>query len=247
MDKVDEERSILKLASPLLEELYGRFDVVAEQLDKPDAAIILQPQTVENKLTSKDVSIGIEITSIDKQQDKQYLNDEKFTKDLISKQIQALQKGGRFSSPPTKKISIQFTKDYIFNGVFKKQNKHTAYAQAGDYDEIIILAFSSYLDLDYPYFSEYHTPWTEFLLSEQKFPFNKVIFVCTKTKKSVLIYDKSRPQLNHPQDQGYKEAGITIMHGSVSSFDKETNIEGTFNHKPLMARSKNKTSKANKK
>jgi len=45
-----EERSILKLATPFLEELYGNFEIDPHQLDGPDAAIILKQNSTESKL-----------------------------------------------------------------------------------------------------------------------------------------------------------------------------------------------------
>jgi hypothetical protein len=52
MEKVDRERNILGLATPLLSELYGNFDIIPDQLDRPDAAI--------NTKTCN-IKIGIEI------------------------------------------------------------------------------------------------------------------------------------------------------------------------------------------
>ena len=181
MNKVEKERNILKLATPLLSELYGIFDIIPEQLDKPDAAI---------NLKASNITIGIEITSIDKQKDQQYLNDDKIARDVISQQLKDLLKDGSHSSQPTKKISIPFPRDYIFENVFEKAQKYQSYIESiesikfGKCGEMLILAFSSHLSINDKSFNNYHKPWTNFLLSEKKFPFDKVIFVCEHTKKS---------------------------------------------------------------
>jgi hypothetical protein len=86
MEKLEKERSILSLAEPILKNLYGAFEIDDAQIDKPDAAIIIDIATNDNNSKAKN-KIGIEITSVDKKIDQQYFNDEKFTKKITSAQI----------------------------------------------------------------------------------------------------------------------------------------------------------------
>ncbi len=118
MDKVTEERNILELAKPILGKIYGNFQVDEEQIDRPDAAIILGD--------TKD-RVGIEITSVDGKDIQQYFNDEKFGKDVELKLINDLVSSGIYSDRPLKKYSIPFPNSYIADGVLKKIDKHSEY------------------------------------------------------------------------------------------------------------------------
>ncbi|WP_143543321.1 hypothetical protein [Salinicola salarius] len=111
MDKFSEERKILELTKPLLVELYGHFNIVPEQADRPDAAIVLD---------ATGGKIGIEITSVDGQEIQQYFNDEKFGKDFKLEQVGELIASGRHSNRPDKKASISFPNSYIVSGILKK-------------------------------------------------------------------------------------------------------------------------------
>ena len=236
-----EERSILKLATPFLEELYGSFEIDPHQLDDPDAAIILKQNSTESKLETKEIRIGIEITIIDKQKNLQYLNDEKVTKNATLDQVEALLKDGSYSKQPMKKLLITFPKEYIYEGIFKKKDKYAKYMQTGGYDEIIILAFSSHLHVNQEYIENYLKPWSEFLLSEQAFPFDKAIFVCKTTKKPILVYDKSRPQLNRPQQHDQEDVGTEVIQSSILPTGVTINMFDIFEQDPLIPSKKNKT------
>ncbi|GHU19482.1 hypothetical protein AGMMS50243_11590 [Betaproteobacteria bacterium] len=110
---------------------------------------------------------------------------------------------------------------------------------------MLILAFSSYLNADHKFFNEYHKPWTNFLLSEQGFPFDKVIFVCEHTRKAVVIYDKASPLQEAPSVDCEKEAGITVAQGPIFPFGETVNITDLFLEKPHV--SPGKKSKKQKK
>jgi len=239
MEKVEKERSVLDLAMPLLKELYGSFDIVSDQLDKPDAAIILK---------SNNKKIGIEITSVDKQKDLQYFNDKKDSREIESQQLNNLQKDGSYSSQPNKKLSIAFPHDYIVENVLKKEEKYIGYKQSSDYDEIIILAFSSYLEIGYEHFENYHKPWTNLLLSQKEFPFDKVIFACSKTSNAMVVYDKNFLQSKKLKIDSDKELGITVVQGPIFPAGKTVNILKVFNEEPLLKqmKSRNKAIKERK-
>lgn len=238
MNKICEERKILELAQPLLEQLYGEFEVDPNQLDRPDAAIVLKRDATENEFEKKAIRIGIEITSIDKQEDQQYINEEKFASKVTKDQLDNLLRDNTYSKQPNKKLSIPFPNNYLSEGVIKKQDKYSAYLQAGRYDEMIILAFSSYLLMNYKYFMDYHRPSANYFLHEQRFPFDKVIFVCQATKKSVLVYDKSHPKPKQPQLDPHKEAGITVTHGPILPFNQKIPLFEILEKEPSISKPK---------
>lgn len=115
MTKIEDERNILKIAYPILNTIYGQFEEDESQIDKPDAAITLKDSNPDSN-----IQIGIEITSVDRREDQQYLNDEKFTQKETSKQLADLIKDGTYSNQPLKKTSIGFDNQYIHDGVIKK-------------------------------------------------------------------------------------------------------------------------------
>lgn len=225
VNKVSEERSILELAKPLLEKLYGLFQVDTEQTDRPDAAIILD--TTKGR-------IGIEITSVDGKDVQQYFNDEKFGGDIKLKQINNLISSGDYSNQPDKKASIPFPNSYIADGVIKKYAKHSDYLMSGEYEEIILISFSEFLEVRSEFFYSYHKPWTWNILKEKSFPFSKVIFVCKQHGDAVLVYDKDIPAPVLPKRDPDKELGITQIHGPITPFGKTVNLNELFDNEPLI-------------
>ena len=169
------ERTLLKHISDTLSLLYGDYEIDVSQEDKPDAAI----------LTLKDKKrIGIEITSVDRQEDLAYFNEDKMAKPIINEQIEQYLKQGSFSPTTLKKKVINFGRDYISKGVELKRSKFLSYKENGDFDEIIVLAFSDFLDVNEPEFIPFHKAWTSYLLSNSNYPFSKVIFLSTLSCKS---------------------------------------------------------------
>jgi len=234
--KVERERNILRKALPLLRKLYGDFEIDECQKDRPDAAIILG-----NK--SKPKKIGIEITSVDKQADLQYFNDEKMVQELTINQINNLELGRSYDNKPKKKASIEFSNSYIYEGVIKKKDKYIDYIQSANYKEIILLAFSDYLSLKDEDLKDYQKKWTNFLLSKDNYPFDKVIFVCIETEQSILLYNKKVPFNKEPARRLSIERGITVMRTSVLPFGETVNLFEMFEQEP----SAQKTNKKNKK
>lgn len=72
--KEEFENRIFELAAPLLEKLYNTYTKIPDQVDSPDAAILLSkpPQRFGVKAS---VKIGIEITSVDPHWYLAYAND----------------------------------------------------------------------------------------------------------------------------------------------------------------------------
>lgn len=104
LDKIANERQVLNLALPLIREIYGEFDTDNDQVDSPDAAIVLN---ANSKI------IGIEITSVDLPEVKAYFNDKKFGAPLRQKQLESLIKDDSFTTQPMKKMSFKLEHNYI--------------------------------------------------------------------------------------------------------------------------------------
>lgn len=238
MNKFEKERELLKVAKPLLLELYGEFEVDPNQGDRPDAAIILKPDAHDDKKTQESIKIGIEITSIDNSDDLQYLNDEKFTRAKKNEQINRIIEGREIKNQPDKKVSILFKNTYIYDGVLKKIGKYLHYAESDNYKEIIVLVFSEFFTFNDQDFNNYHISWTNYFLSEIAFPFDKVIFVCEKTEKSILVYTKNTPRRERPMENEDMESGITVATGPIIQFGKAFNINDLFEQEPLFKKNK---------
>ena len=194
----EEERKLLLLATDTLRELYGDFDVDESQKDRPDAAIV----------TKKDrLRIGIEITSVDRGEDLAYFNESKLSGPTTAKQIDDYFNYGKVSEQPLKRKSIPFNKDYISKGVESKREKYPEYVENGNFEELIVLAFSQFLSINYRYFENYHRQWANYLLSDSSFPFAKVIFVDHNSGKSILVYDSNNPLKKNPKIDLSKERG----------------------------------------
>jgi hypothetical protein len=235
--KIDREREIFQLSFSVLEELYGNFDIDNEQIDNPDAAIVLSDGSKR---------VGIEITSVDSQKVQAYFNDEKIARPIIQQQLESLEKGGSYTTQPLKKMSIPFIKEYIFKGVFKKESNYKRYMRNGNYHEMVIVAFSSYLQINSQHhFDDYHKQWTNYLLSKCSFPFNKVIFVCVKTRKATLVYDREKPLIHAPKEDRKKELGISNSQGSLVPFGVTFNYNDMFDKEEII-KPKNKSKKKNK-
>lgn len=234
MNKIDKERNILNHAKSLLQEIYGDFDVISEQIDKPDAAI-------NTKKGNK--KIGIEITSVDKKNIQEYMNNEKISEETQNQQIDDLLKDRSYSQKSLKKASITFPNDYIFDNVYEKLEKYNSYVDNEEYDEMIILACSSYLRIGHEFFNEYHKPWTNFLLSDKNFPFDKVIFVCAQSGASTLIYDKKLPLRTHPLREINKELGETVVRSSITPFGAVLDTKKLFEEDPHVSQKKRKKRK----
>ncbi|BAK71805.1 hypothetical protein [Aliarcobacter butzleri] len=233
MNKFEQERKILELAKPLLKEIYGEFNLNDKQIDCPDASIILQKMSHE---------IGIEITSIDREDIKQYFNDKKNSKEVEIKQLEELN-NNVYSKNPIKKLSIPFTHKYIYDGVIKKEKKYIEYYNSNNYKEIIILIYSTYLTLNYKFFEDYIKPWTQYLLNKESFPFDKVIFVCESTEKNIIVYKKNQPSIQPPSINHNKELGITAISGPILPVGETINLNKIFRNPPLVPKKSKNVSK----
>lgn len=237
MDKLELENNVFLSCEQYLRTLYGDFDRIDEQTDRPDAAIRLRQGGEEDS-----VAIGIEITCVDKQTDLQYFNDEKFSRQILKKQIEDCI-DGKIPHQPMKKSSIPMEKEYLYEAIENKRKKHSSYAAADVFDELIILVFSDFIDIDDKVFRNYLMPWTNYLLSNSAFPFDKVIFVDIPKSKCVTLYDVNNPRLKSPQIDKNLELGFTHIQSGFIPFDKTINLYDIFKQEPLV----NKKAKKRKK
>ncbi|KGT97554.1 hypothetical protein [Dickeya fangzhongdai] len=223
MNKIEYENHIFELSGGFLNSLYGGFKRDVTQNDKPDAAIILD---------GEEGSIGIEITTVDNYEDKQYFNDKKFSKDLEDESIDNCI-SGVVPERPIKSSSIPMEYNYIYKAIEGKARKYKSYKSGKKFKEVILLISSDYLDLNYKHFGSYLIPWTNHLLSKVKFPFEKVIFACGMTGGCVMIYDKNKPKLTSPKRDKNKELGVTHINSGFIPIGKSVNINKLFNAPPL--------------
>lgn len=237
----DEERKILDLAKPLLKDIYGDFEIDEEQRDRPDAAIILRGGDKRSS-DGPAKKIGIEITTVDQPQDMQYLNDEKFAKPLEISQLNALASGGESANCPNKKISIEFPSTYISDGVARKASKYQAYSSTGQFDELIVLAFSSVFDLRDTGKRAYHMECCAYHLSRIGFPYDRVIFVstCKPGGLPVVVYEKSNQKTRAPERDEAMEAGVEIVKSPILKFGATFNINELFEKPPALSPKKKK-------
>lgn len=219
MNKLSKERAILELSKSLLVELYGSFKVDDEQLDSPDAAIFLD---------SSNDKIGIEITSVDSQKAQQYFGDEKISKDVVQKQLEKLILNNEYDSKATKKMTVSIEPKGMAEQILKKAKKYDSYKSNDDYKELIILAFSEYIEVEKDYFNLDMKPKVSNLLIENSFQFDKVIFVSLRDRKAKLLFDKKKSVLNLPIENKDQELCVTVAKSSILPFGQAASVKGLF-------------------
>lgn len=239
MRKRSDEEEIISIAISTLLKIYGNYELDKNQTDKPDGALI--PKLLPCKLGEKSaLRIGLEVTSIDNQEDKRYLNDKSTEKKLSTKQLEEFQATGAYNEHPAKRTTIIIDEKYIINGIAHKKSKYSEYIDSGAFGEIVLLTWSSYALLSKSSISEAHLTWTNFQLSSQSFPFDKVIFVCKETKKAVVVYDKSRPIKSIPVSSAPNN-DVTIAKSGFIPIGAKANINDLFEKSPIIENSKKKS------
>lgn len=183
MKKRELEEHVLKLAEPLFEKLYGKFSIDRAQTDRPDAAITVYKPHKRFGRNVGPFRVGIEITTVDKEQDLAYLNDKKYGRDKVIVQTMNALKNGLDSDKPTKKAEIHTTGSYIYDGAIRKKDKYQGYIESGTYREIILLCFSEVIVTDGAFFKEYLRGNTNYLLSKAQFPFDALVFTSLRCGK----------------------------------------------------------------
>lgn len=195
--KEDFESRIFELAAPLLEKLYNPYIKIPDQTDSPDAAILLS-KPPKRFGTKASVKIGIEITSVDPYWYLAYANDKKFGAGLISEQTTQTFSQGVAADNPTKKVDVPIPQSFIYDGVIGKAKKYKSYKSESKFDEVVLICFSEVIWSRNEIFKCGLSEWTNYLLSQEAFPFDKVIFVSPADydPAPVQIYDKKQKKIS---------------------------------------------------
>ncbi|EPK5522600.1 TPA: hypothetical protein L9X91_001655 [Klebsiella pneumoniae] len=236
MDKLTKERNVLKIASSYLKEVYGNFEVDSSQTDNPDAALILEDD-------DKKRIIGIEITSIDKSIDNQYWNDEKSHRGIRNEQMNKCIEG-RTPDNPLKSLNVEVGRTFIASRVVEiKGSKYKQYISGERFEHVILLVTSQFISATFRYFKSYLVPWTNYLLSNLRFPYQKVIFVCVESGGCVLLYDALNPSKRQPRIDKNKELGNTFINTGYIPVGGGFNINNMHYKRALIPKPKPKPNK----
>jgi hypothetical protein len=238
MEKRELEMNVVELAKPLLEKLYGKCSVDDTQTDKPDAAITVWKPHKRFGHKANPFRVGIEITTVEKEQDLAYLNDGKYGRDkVLAQTMDALEKG-IVSPKPIKKIEIEITESYIYDGAIRKKEKYLSYLESGTYREVILLCFSDVVKTSR--FKSYLQNYTNYRLSVENFPFDAVVFVSRRSGDAVRVYRKKEPLHNFPEQFDYPRWTETIVCSQVFLFGKEFNYNEMMSEDPEIAKRESK-------
>jgi hypothetical protein len=200
--KLEDERAVIFLALPFLTSLYGECDIDSHQTDKPDGALVVK---------STGERIGIEVTTADAQEDLAYLNGEgrKTAEDALRRINRGLSGQPLDLRPQKKDVIVPSAAAIVSRLRQKKERKYVKYREAG-FADVILLVTSAHLDAKYADF-ELIAAEAEYLLSQSRFPYARVIFVCRITQSCQHLYDRVNPR--HEAPTGVSSAsGITVAH-----------------------------------
>lgn len=234
MEKIEFERKILDLAKPVLQSIYGNFLVDKNQIDKPDVAIdIVKPKKYfgSNNKTEK---LGVEITTIDSECYKAYAGDKKKSNIELCAQLQNIIEGGDFKRAPLKSMDVKTPRDYIYNGLKRKSEKYHDYLKNNNFKEIILVCASNIIDTRDIFFINGMMQWTNYLLSNEKYPFDRVVFTSFRSRKSVEIYCKNNPMKIQPSPYEYDESSVTVSESSIIPMGRTMNYNDLFNLDPII-------------
>ncbi|NWD73745.1 hypothetical protein HX890_06380 [Pseudomonas gingeri] len=234
--KEEFENRIFELAAPLLEKLYNAYTKIPDQIDSPDAAILLSKPPKRFGVKAS-VKIGIEITSVDPNWYLAYANDKKYGADLISQQDSRTFDQGIVDDNPTKKVDVPIPQNFIFDGVIGKAKKYESYRSQSKFDEIILICFSDVIWTRNEIFKYGLSAWTDYLLSQAGFPFDKVIFVSPRDydPAPVQIYDKKTNKNKRPPPYQYPDATITCIQGQPLLTGLDYKLDEKFSGSPLIS------------
>lgn len=206
-----EEDHVLNMASPLLKALYRDYKIDQSQKDRPDKAIVLTNPPKRFGNPQHPIRIGIEITTIDPHGYLSYSNDKKFGADALAAERDNALDNGIVSDVPNKKVDIAIPKTYMYDGLKSKAEKYQNYKNSGDFTELVLLCHSDVLGADNTFFKDGLSEWTNYLLSQDEFPFDKVLFVSGLDWNPVQIYDKKVKLRQQPLPYKYPDGTITVI------------------------------------
>ncbi|TKJ86466.1 hypothetical protein PkoCFBP13504_07190 [Pseudomonas koreensis] len=205
-----EEDWVLELTSPLLKEIYKDYIIDETQKDKPDKAILLLKPPARFGKPKNRPRVGIEITTADPPEYLSYINKRKKDKEIIAIQIEEALEQGTIPQSPMKKIGNRISHNWIYKGIKEKASKHPIYTNSGRFDELILLCHSDVIMIDQRLFKDGLKDWTNYLLSIENFPFDKVLFL-GYDKKAIQIYNKSKKLTAKPDPYIYEGSIIDSL------------------------------------
>ncbi|SFW78915.1 hypothetical protein [Pseudomonas sp. NFACC04-2] len=234
--KEEFENRIFELAAPLLEKLYNSYTRIPDQKDSPDAAILLSKPPKRFGIKAS-VKIGIEITSVDPHWYLAYANDKKYGAELVSEQSSRTFDQGIVDDNPTKKVDVPIPQNFIFDGVIGKAEKFESYKSKSKFDETILICFSDVIWVRNEIFKYGLSAWTDYLLSQVNFPFDKVIFVSPADYDPlpVQVYDKKVKKNKQPSPYQYPDATITCIQGQPLLTGVDYKLDEKFSGDPLIS------------
>jgi hypothetical protein len=239
------ESNVLEICFPLITRLYGGFIVNSEQTDRPDFAIdVLNPINTSGGFALP-FQIGIEVTTVDPETILEYLINEKHGRSVANQVADDLFNKNITTQRPLKKINIRVGSDYIYLGARKKFNKYLEYSRMGSFKELILLCFSRQIQANSNAFLQYLRPWSNYLLSVNNCPFDKVLFVSMLDERAEQIYDKSQPLLFAPSSR-LSDFSVTAVHGSPVKAGEPCNLNHYFDGAPLIPYGKKNRRKISK-
>lgn len=210
-----EENYVLELTAPLLKEIYKKYIVDDTQNDKPDKAILLLKPPARFGKPRNPPRIGIEITTADPPEYLSYINERKKDKATVVAQIEEALDKGIIPRSPMKKIGNRISLDWIYKGVRDKARKYPSYTGAGRFDELILLCHSDVIMTTQRLFYDGLKDWTNYLLSIENFPFDKVLFLGCDNK-AIQIYNKSKKLVIEPSPYMYQGSVIdSLQYGFI--------------------------------
>ncbi|WP_152690463.1 hypothetical protein [Pseudomonas fluorescens] len=228
-NKEKHEEDIFKLAEANLRGIYRDYTVCETQKDKPDKAIVLSkpnPKLIRGWL--KEPKVGIEITRADPREYLAYIADRKTDRKVIHAQIEEALTTRTAPQKPLKKIENRMHRDWLVRGIEDKASKHQSYVARGEFVELVLLCYSEIIDTTNCIYYDGLKEWTEYLLGQANFPFDRVLFIGGNNICEQL-YKKSRKAKIEPSP--FKYEGWTI----TSSTSGMIPLDVTYNYKEAQA------------
>ena len=239
-DKIQLEREVLLGADSLLRKLYGEYSVDDEQTDKPDAAILVKKPHKRLSGGREPIKVGIEITIVDSREYLAYFGDNKFGRDLVDTQFENTLRHGVDPEKLNKQFKVKIPETYIFDGIKSKAKNYEAYAEKENFGEVILLCFSNVLESGSAFLKEGLIEWTNYYLSQVKFPYAKVLFLPFRSTTAIKIYDKRTPLNQQPSPYDFEDPWIITSDWPMLLTGKTYNILDFYNSPPLVNPKKKK-------
>lgn len=228
-----EEDRVLGLTAPLLKEIYKDYVIDETQKDKPDKAIFLLKPPARFGKPKNHPRIGIEITTADPPEYLSYMNDRKKDKAIVVAQIDETLDKGTIPQSPMKKIGNRISYDWIYKGIKDKAEKYPIYTNAGSFDELVLLCYSDVIMTSQRLFHEGLKDWTNYLLSINDFPFDKVLFL-GHDNKAVQVYNKSKKLAIEPDPYIYEGSVIDSLQYGFIPMGVSVNLKDIGSAAPII-------------